>query len=303
MPYFTLLSVLPSQIEGTYGAGTNLVSYLFRAVLAIMITVAGASWLYVVRKRWPAQFNNKDVFDEYVNKKTSHWTRIAWVLGYFLIPGIPIDENHAFTLPMGLISIGIDSDRIGLEAWVLIVGMLALPLVIAAIFRSRQFHKYMGGCTGMFIWSSYLTHLGLGMLFLIAIEFVNRVLVWIDPPSGSLLYFVFHGMNILQIFMVARSILYAAIDFLGSFFMVGQLEQMIREWNELKKKQQKNSSSNGNSGGESFDITKEKSKFPEYIYDAQGNAYRVQYASSDHADYYCPSNGKKKQIWKDDLET
>lgn len=303
MTYFAFLSSFGSVMKGTYWAETNLVSFLFRAVLAFVVTYIGASILHIVRKRWPAQFNHKDVFDEYVNKKTRHWTRIAWVLGYFLIPGMPIDESQAFTLPMALLSIGIDSDRIGLESWGLVIGMLALPLMIAAFFRSRQFRKYMGGCTGMYVWSSYLTHLGFGMLFLIAIEFASRILVWLDPRSGSLLYFAFYGLIILQIFMVARSLLYAAIDFLGSFFLVGQLEQMIREWNELKQKQQQNSSSEGNSSDESYNITREMSKFPEYIYDSQGNAYRLQYASSDHADYYCPANGKTKQIWAPDLNT
>lgn len=303
MPYLAFRSGFGSVIAGTYWAETNLIGFLFRGVLAIVIAYIGASILHVVRKRWPAQFNHKDVFDEYVNKKTRHWTRIAWVLGYFLIPGKPISESQAFTLPMALLSIGIDSDRIGLEAWGLIVGTLALPLLIAALFRSRQFRKYMGGCTGMYVWSSYLTHLGLGMLFLIAIEFASRILVWLDPRSGSLLYFVFHGLNLLQIFMVARSLVFAAIDFLSSFFLVGQLEQMIREWNELKQKQQQNGSSGGNSSDESYNITREKSKFPECIYDAQGNVYRLQYASFDHADYYCPANGKKKQIWENDLET
>lgn len=43
--------------------------------------------------------------------------------------------------------------------------------------------------------------------------------------------------------------------------------------------------------------------FPEHIYDGQGNMYRLQSSSGDHADYYCPSSGDRKTVWKYDLET
>lgn len=43
--------------------------------------------------------------------------------------------------------------------------------------------------------------------------------------------------------------------------------------------------------------------FPEYIHDGQGNQYRLEHSSGDHAQYYCSSNGDRKTVWKYDLET
>lgn len=45
-----------------------------------------------------------------------------------------------------------------------------------------------------------------------------------------------------------------------------------------------------------------KRRFPETMYDEQGNQYRLEYDSGDHADYRCPATGDTKQIWASDLE-
>lgn len=42
--------------------------------------------------------------------------------------------------------------------------------------------------------------------------------------------------------------------------------------------------------------------FPEHIYDGQGNQHRLQSTSGDHADYYCPSSGDRRTVWRYDLE-
>ena len=43
--------------------------------------------------------------------------------------------------------------------------------------------------------------------------------------------------------------------------------------------------------------------FPEYLRDRQGNQYRLEHSSGDHAQYYNPANGDRKTVWKYDLET
>ena len=43
--------------------------------------------------------------------------------------------------------------------------------------------------------------------------------------------------------------------------------------------------------------------FPSNLYDKQGNQYRLESISGDHADYYCPATGERKVVWESDLNS
>ncbi|MBQ8813801.1 MAG: hypothetical protein IJZ85_04835 [Lachnospiraceae bacterium] len=43
-------------------------------------------------------------------------------------------------------------------------------------------------------------------------------------------------------------------------------------------------------------------KFPAVIYDPNGDEYRMQSESGDHADYYCQKTGQSVQLWESDIE-
>lgn len=43
--------------------------------------------------------------------------------------------------------------------------------------------------------------------------------------------------------------------------------------------------------------------FPATLYDRQGNQYRLESTSGDHADYYCPATGARKVVWESDLNS
>lgn len=43
--------------------------------------------------------------------------------------------------------------------------------------------------------------------------------------------------------------------------------------------------------------------FPQTLTDRQGNVYRLESTSNDHADYYCPSTGDRRVVWESDLNS
>lgn len=43
--------------------------------------------------------------------------------------------------------------------------------------------------------------------------------------------------------------------------------------------------------------------FPTTLYDKQGNQYRLESTSGDHADYYCPATGDRRVVWDSDLDS
>lgn len=43
--------------------------------------------------------------------------------------------------------------------------------------------------------------------------------------------------------------------------------------------------------------------FPDTLYDKQGNQYRLESTSGDHADYYCPATGNRRVVWESDLNS
>ena len=43
--------------------------------------------------------------------------------------------------------------------------------------------------------------------------------------------------------------------------------------------------------------------FPTTLHDKQGNQYRLESTSGDHADYYCPATGDRRVVWESDLNS
>ena len=43
--------------------------------------------------------------------------------------------------------------------------------------------------------------------------------------------------------------------------------------------------------------------FPKSLTDRQGNVYRLESTSGDHADYYCPATGDRRVVWESDLNS
>ena len=43
--------------------------------------------------------------------------------------------------------------------------------------------------------------------------------------------------------------------------------------------------------------------FPQTLADRQGNVYRLESTSNDHADYYCPATGDRRVVWESDLNS
>jgi len=269
--------------------------FIVRIILAVLFSLVGLGGRYLVFACWPSKYLDKVYFEEFVGPRTKYLQKFAWVLGYLLIPGKPIGEGMAYTLPMGLLAVEYE----GLGFWLLFTCMLLIPLLLLTFLTGAFFQKLIGSITGLFPWFACLEHIGYGMLFVYATELIARLIGRGDPQSGGLLYFVFHGLILVQIFIVAGKLLHGVLSFILSFFTVAQIKAMTNEIRTARQESQKSSDS-GSSGGGGGGSSAKKSTFPETIY-IGGERYIRESAGSDTATYYCPKTGDRTVLRDSDL--
>lgn len=267
-----------------------------RVFVAVVVTLVAKMLFHWNEAGLTKEINDEEVA-EILGKKTGHWRDYyALVMGYVLLTGKGPGEGLAYTLPMMLYS----TEKI---FWLMLVAYLALPFLVAAIWRSIWFRR-LGKHTVFYIWFGYLEKIGYGMLFGQVVELLARIIGFFEPKNGSLLYFVFFGLILAQIFFVGKNMLYFLVFFIASFFSEEYISEQIawkrqREQREMLRPQSSGGSAGGGSAGGSV---KSGTVFPTYIYRG-GEQYRLQHDSGDHAAYYCPKTGETIQIWDTDLET
>lgn len=224
-----------------------------------------------------------------LREKTFHWGRYAQVIGFALLTGNGPGEGLAYTLPMALYSIE-------QTLWLQLVVYFSSLLLVAAVYRSIRF-RWMGGRAVLFVWLGYWKNLGIGMLAGQGIEAVNRLIASFEPQNGSPLYFAFYAMILVQIFYVGKNLLYFAAGFLASIVGYENLSAVTALFDSFIPDE-------SSGGDESFDGGAEKkSVFPDLLYGKDGNLYRLEHDSGDHATYYCPKTGARITRRDVDMET
>jgi len=273
-----------------------------RVIFSVVFTVITTGWFYIsveVFVRWlHKNVDNEDIRYFLINK-LGHWKYLCCVLGYLLMTGNGPGEGMAYTLPMALYGVGVD-------VYYYFVELLAAPLLAATAFRIFWWGKTLRFSSIPLVLSHHTRYIGLGMMIGQAVELVARLIGSFNPTNGSLLYFVFYGVILLQIVFLGYCGIHFVLGFLMSFMTREEQEKLAKEINEARKRDLRNgndsaSSGGGGSGGAASDNA--GSGFSEFLYSESGDTYRLQHDSGDHATYYCPKTGHTKTVWKDSLDT
>lgn len=276
-------------------------SFLMRAIISLVFTVITTVWFYVnieIFVRWLKKEIESDEMREFLINKLRHWKYLCYVLGYLLMTGNGPGEGLAYTLPMALYGTDV-------EIYYYFVELLAAPLAAATVFRIVWWLKTIRLSAIPLVLSHHARYIGVGMLIGQGVELIARVVSMFNPTSGSLLYFVFYGIILLQIAFLGYCGLHFVVSFVLSFLTREMQNELLWEIQEARRRKSRNGNGGSSSGGGggAASSSDAKSGFPEYLYGESGDTYRLQNDSGDHATYYCPKTGHTKTVWKDSLET
>ena len=144
----------------------------------------------------------------------------------------------------------------------------------------------------------------MGMLIGQGFELLARLIGMGNPTSGDLLYFAFHILvNMGQILLIAYCGIHFVVGFLLSFISTEEQQKILIAMREKRERSQKESSSGGGDDGGGIPSSAPRSKFPTYLQAANGDTYRLEYDSGDHATYVCDKTGDRQTVWADSLDT
>ena len=275
-----------------------------RAVIAIVLALIGTGGIYFALAFFPKSILNQDYFDDFVHPQSRPLKKPCWIIGFFLLPGLPPSEGGAYTLPMYLLAV-----EDAMELWLAIVVRIAIFVLIFAFLSGIYFQRTAGRIAGIIPWFCCMQYLGFGILSLCGIEVIARVLVWLEsllnPINGSLisilLRFLFLALMLLQVFLIFGSALGAILDFVMSFFTKDQIKAMELEIKAARQAERKHPrGGDDSSGGDGFGAFEAISCFPKTIY-INGELYHLQNVYGDRADYCCAGTGYITTIHKDDI--
>lgn len=260
-------------------------------------------WLISTLKKRLADLDEKTFFNivqDCYYAKLDHWKYPAMILGYMMLFGENPGEGMAYTFPGALYGVFAETNE--LEWFWSFVLAVAYPLFLVSAFRILLWLKDLKGLAVTLVLSHHAKAIGLGMLIGQGFEILSRLIAMANPTSGSLLYFAFHLLvNLGQILFIAYCGINFAVGFFTSFLTTESQKELLAEMKVKREYERSHPSSGGGGGG--VPSSAPSSKFPNYMQASNGDLYRLENDSGDHATYICDKTGHRKTVWDVDLDT
>ncbi len=288
-------------------------SFLLRVIVALAVFLIASGFFAVsvtllvelMKKRMGDDDDEtfRELFHDAFVAKLDHWKYWSILLGYLILFGEGPGEGMAYTFPAALYNAFYETNE--LEWFWMFVLYLALPLLIVSIVRILYWLRSMNVLAVTLVLSHHIKAIGLGMLIGQGFELLSRLIGMGNPTSGGLLYFAFHILvNLGQILFIAVCGIGFVLGFFMSFLSTEAQKDML-EVMRKKREYERNHPSSGGGGGDGGGIPSSapRSKFPTYMQAANGDTYRLEYDSGDHATYVCDKTGHRQTVWGDSLDT
>lgn len=287
-------------------------SFLLRVIVALAVFLI-ASGIFAVSVTLLVELMKKrmgddddetfrELFHDAFVAKLDHWKYWGILLGYLSLTGVGPGEGVAYTFPMALYNLIYEINEP--EFYWFFVLYLTVPLLIVTAFRIHRWLPALKNLAVLLVLSHHIKAIGLGMLIGQGFELLARLIGMGNPTSGDLLYFAFHILvNMGQILLIAYCGIHFVVGFFLSFLSTEEQEKILIAMREQRERSQKKSSSGGGDDGGEIPSSAPRSKFPTYLYAANGDTYRLEYDSGDHATYFCPKTGHRQTVRPEDLDT
>ena len=239
----------------------------------------------------------RDMIHDSFFAKLDHWKYPAMILGYMLLFG----EGMAYTFPGALYNAFAETNE--LEWFWYFVLAVAYPMLLATIFRILYWLRSMKGLAVTLVLSHHAKAIGLGMLIGQGFELLARLFAMGDPTNGSLLWFLFRIVLLGgQILFISACGIRFAVGFFLSFLSTESQKELLVEM-KVKREYERSHPSSGGGGGGAMPSSASASVFPNYMQADNGDLYRLENDSGDHATYICDKTGHRKTVWDVDLDT
>ena len=234
--------------------------------------------------------------------KLNHWKYWCMLLGYLILFGEGPGEGMAYTFPSALYITFAESNE--LEWFWMFVLYLALPLLFVSLVRILYWLRSMKVLAVTLVLSHHIKAIGLGMLIGQGFELLARLISMGNPTSGGLRYFAFHLIvNQGQILFIAVCGILFVVGFFLSFLSTDAQKDMLEVLRKKREYEREHPSSGGGGDGGGMPGSAPRSKFPNYMQAANGDLYRLEYDSGDHATYVCDKTGDRQTVRDVELET
>lgn len=288
-------------------------SFLLRVIVALAVfLIAKSIFEYNVmllvesmRERFH-ELENKSfytLFHDIFVAKLDHWKYWCILLGYVSLTGVGPGEGMAYTFPMALYNLIYEINEP--EFYWFFVLYLTFPLLIVTAFRIHSWLPALKNLAVSLVLSHHIKAIGQGMLIGQGFELLARLIGMGNPTSGDLLYFAFHILvNMGQILLIAYCGIHFVVGFLLSFISTEEQQKILIAMREKRERSQKESSSGGGGGdGGGIPSSAPPSKYPNFLHAGNGDTYRLEYDSGDHATYICDKTGHRQTVRPEDLDT